>query len=229
MEALAPVAFVVVFAAIIGLVVWLIVRTSRHNRAPRKPATSAGLAELAAAKGWQYSPRADGFLQRYSNAYPFGHGARKRPALDLLTGAHRGREFVCFQFSPPRALMPGEHSAEIDYLRVVALSLPTPVPHMQLNTHRLPQWARKYTVGDEAFDKTFVVGTEDERFTNRVLTVPVRHWLMENPPVGDLRFDGTELMGWQPDRGDFDAGSVEPALNRLCDLLDRIPPDALRT
>ncbi|MGH3758422.1 hypothetical protein [Actinophytocola sp.] len=229
MSELAPVAFMLVFAAIIGLIVWLVVRTVRHNRAPRDPAVREDLARLATAKGWRFSPRDDGFLRRFAGGYPFGHGARQRPALDLVTGTHRGRNFACFQYSPPRSLPSGEYSSEIDYARVVVVSLPEPVPTVVVTAARFaPRWTRRYTVGDDAFDRAFTVGTEDEPFADRVLTEPVRHWLLEHPPTGSLRLGGPDLIGWQPDTGGFEASMVEPEVDRLCDLLDRIPTDALR-
>jgi hypothetical protein len=229
MESLAPLAFVLVFAAIIGLVVWLGVRTARRNRARRDPAVSAGLAELAAAKGWRFSAREDGFLRRF-HGYPFGHGARSRPALDLVAGGHRGREFVCFQYAPPRALPPGDWVAEVGYARVVAVSLPAPVPTMLVTPARgAPRWARRFTTGDAEFDRAFAVGTEDERFAGRLLTEPVRRWLLANEPRGSLRFGGSDLVGWHPDRSGFDPHAVEPAVDHLCDLLDRIPAEALRS
>jgi hypothetical protein len=228
MSELAPIAFVLVFVAIIGLVVWLGVRTARRNRAPRDPAAGRDLAALAAARGWRFTAKDDTFLRRF-NGYPFGRGGRSRPALDLLTGTHRGRAFACFQFSPPRSLPAGEYSAEIDYVRVVAVSLPAPVPTVLVTDARAaPRWTRSYTTGDDAFDRTFAVGTEDEPFAGRLLTEPVRRWLVANPPAGSLRFGGGDLVGWQADTGGFAASMVEPAMNHLCDLLDRIPPNALR-
>jgi hypothetical protein len=226
MEALAPVLFVLVFVAIVGLVIWLFVRTARRNRATRDPAVGQDLARLAAAKGWRYRPRDDGFLRRF-DGYPFGPG--NQTALDLVTGTRRGREFACFQSAPPRHAPSGEYPAEIRYVRVVAVSLPAPVPTVLVSRGRnTPRWTRRYTVGDDAFDLAFAVGTEDEPFAGRLLTAPVRQWLLDNPPAGSLRFGGSDLVGWHADTGGFDAGMVEPAVDRLCDLLDRIPANALR-
>lgn len=228
MSVLAPIAFVLVFAAVAGLVVWLVVRTARRNRAPRNRAVGHDLARLAAEKGWQYSPRDDDFLRRFTG-YPFGRGGNLRPALDLVTGAHRGRPFACFQFSPPRSLPPGERVAAIDYVRVVAVSLAAPVPTVVVTrAGSAPAWTRKHTLGDPVFDGAFKVGTEDEPFAARLLAGPVRRWLLENPPPGALRFGGPDVLVWQADDGGFDAHTVEPTVDRLCDLLDRVPPDVLR-
>jgi hypothetical protein len=225
MSALAPIVFVVAFAAVLGLVGWLVVHTARHNRAPRDPARSHDLARLAAAKRWQYSPRDDGFTRRYAG-YPFG---RRATALDLVIGTHRGREFACFQYAPPRSLPAGEYSARIDFVRVVAVSLPAAVPTVLVTGARgAPRWTRRHTTGDDAFDLAFAVGTEDEAFAARLLTAPVRRRLLANPPAGSVRFGGPDLITWHPDTGGFEAGVVEPALDRLCDLLDLVPADALR-
>lgn len=228
MSSLAPIAFVLVFAAVLGLVGWLVVRTARRNRAPRDPAVSAGLARLATAKGWTYRPRDAGFLRRF-RGYPFGHGGRSRPAADLVTGTHRGREFACFRYVPARSLPAGEYAARIRHARVVAVSLPAPVPRMLLTPAAgTPRRARRFTTGDDAFDRAYAVGTDDEPFARRLLTVLVRRWLLDNPPAGALRFAGPDLITWHADDGDFAAGMVEPAVDRLCDLLDRLPADAVR-
>jgi hypothetical protein len=72
------------------------------------------------------------------------------------------------------------------------------------------------------------VGTDDEPFAARLLTPPVRRWLLANPPAGALRFGGPDVLTWQPDTGGFAAGTVESAVDRLCDLLDQLPATALR-
>lgn len=228
MEALAPVAFVLVFVAIMGLIVWMFVRTARRNRAPRNPATSQDLARLAAAKGWRYSPRDDEFLRRF-DGYPFGRGTTALPALDLVTGTHRGRMFACFQYRPPRRMVPGDYPMELRYVRVFAVSLPGSTPTVLVTRGRTaPRWTRRYTVGDDTFDRAFAVGTEDERFAGRLLTAPVRRWLLDNPPAGSLKFGGTDLVEWYEDKGGFTASTIEPTVDRLSALLDRIPADALR-
>ena len=223
MSVLAPLAFVVVFAAVLGLVGWLAVRTARRNRL----VPDDGLAALAAAKGWTYHPRAEGFLRRY-RGYPFGHGGRTRPALDLVTGTHRGREFACFRYEPARSLPVGDHAAEVRRVRVVAVSLPAALPHLLVTpASRAP---RRYTTGDDAFDRVYQVGTDDERFAARLLTAPARRWLLDNPPGGPVRFGGPDLLTWHADEepaGSSAAGTVEPAVDRLCDLLDRLPAGAL--
>jgi hypothetical protein len=232
MEAAAPVVFVLVFVAIMGLIGWLFVRSVRRNRAPRDPAIGQDLARLAAAKGWRYSPHDGEFLRRFKG-YPFGRGGRTLPALDLVTGTHRGRTFACFLYRPPRRTVPSEYPLELRHVRVVAVSLPVSppvsVPTVLVTRGRTaPRWTRRYTVGDDAFDRAFAVGTEDERFAGRLLGQPVRRWLLDNPPAGSLKFGGADLVEWREDRGGFQASSIEPTLDRLHALLDRIPADALR-
>jgi hypothetical protein len=228
MEALAPVLFVLVFVAIMGMIGWLFVRTVRRNRAPVDPAIGQDLARLAAAKGWRYSPRDDEFLRRFKG-YPFGRGATVLPALDLVTGTHRGRTFACFLYRPPRRTVPAEYPMELRHVRVVAVSLPASVPTVLVTRGRTaPRWTRRYTVGDDAFDRAFAVGTEDEQFAGRLLSLPVRRWLLDNPPAGSLRFGGADLVEWREDRGGFQASTIEPTVDRLIALLDRIPADALR-
>ena len=223
MAELAPVAFVLVFVAVVSLPAWLLVRVLRRNRAMRDPAVGQALAQLAAGKGWSYSPRDDQFVERF-DSYPFGRSRPARPALDLITGTHRGRPFACFQYAPPRKLPAGENPVGIDYIRVFVVSLPTTVPSMVISdARRSPRWLRRYTVGDDVFDRMFVVGTEEEGFTDRVLTEPLRRWLLDNPPPGSMRFLRSDLIAWQADTKGFDPQRVEPALDFLNDFVDRIP------
>ena len=223
MAELAPVAFVLVFVAVISLPAWLLIRSVRRNRAMRDPGVGQALAQLAAGKGWCYSARDDQFVKRY-DSYPFSRRRPARPALDLITGTHRGRQFACFQYAPSRKLPPGEHPVEIDYIRVFAVSLHTKVPSMLIaDARRTPRWLRRYTVGDDTFDRAFAVGTEEAEFTDRVLTEPLRRWLLDNPPPGSLRFLSSDLIGWHADTIGFDPHKIEPALDYLNDLVDRVP------
>jgi hypothetical protein len=212
---LAPVLFVLLFVLVVGGAVALLVRASRRNRAARDPAARRDLARLAGARGWRFTPRHPRFVRQRFDGYPFTRGG---PALDLVTGTHRDREFACFQYAPPRAMPPGEYPIQARYLRVFAVSLPEPAPHLMV-TPGGAQGRQRYTTGDAEFDRAFAVGTEDEDFAGRVLTPRVRRSLLDDPPPGPVRFGGTDLVCWRPDRGGFTAAEVEPVLDRLCDLL----------
>jgi hypothetical protein len=230
MSELAPIAFILVFAAVVGLPCWLVVRALRRNRALRGgtgSGSSRELARLAAERGWRYVPRDSDFLKRFTG-YPFGRGGRAQPVFDLVTGTHRGRPFACFQYSRPRSLPPGEHPIEINYARVFAVSLDTPVPTVLVTAARAaPRWTRRFTTDDDTFDRMFAVGTEDERFASAVLTPQVRRWLVDNPTAVTLRLGGPDLIGWHAERKEFDARTVVPVLDYLYGFLDQIPAAAL--
>lgn len=225
MEALAAIGFVLVFVAIIGLPIYLAASTVRRNRAPLDPARGAALARLAAERGWSHTSRDDTYMRRF-RGYPFGRGGHLRPAFDLVRGTHRGRAFACFLFAPPRSLQPGEQVLAMRYLRVFLISLPFSAPRVLVTEARgAPRWTRRYKVGDEAFDRAFAIGTDDEAFADRILTESVRRWLLETRSAVPLRLGGEDLISWRIDAGDFAAEMLEPALDRLCDFLDRLPAD----
>ncbi|MQA09832.1 MAG: hypothetical protein GEU98_15035 [Pseudonocardiaceae bacterium] len=235
MSVLAPILFFVLFAAIIGGTIWLWLRPGRKNRQWRDPATGQELASLAAEQGWSYTPERKDYLQRYGDRYPFHRAAGVgEPALDVVTGTHRGREFACFQFLFPRPARPTEGPAQRTYFRVFSVSLRASAPKLILRgAHLDPLWMRGFTTGDRAFDKSFVVGAGDNQFAHRILTEPVKQWLYANPPLagvanGSLQFAGHELLGWYKEKDGFDVRLVEPVLDYLCDFLDRLPADALR-
>jgi hypothetical protein len=223
MAELAPVAFVLVFVAVIGLPIWLLVGALRRNRAMRDPAIGEALGQLAAAKGWRYAPRDAELVKRF-DTYPFGRSGRGRPALDLITGTHRGRQFACFQYAPRRMRPPAENPVEITYIRVFVVTLPTAVPSMVITgAGSTPRQFRRYTVGDGSFDRAFMVGTDDAEFADRTLAEPLRRWLLDNPPPVRVQLLGTNLIGWRADMVGFNPHMVEPELNYLNDLVDRIP------
>jgi hypothetical protein len=228
MAELAPVVFVLALVAVVGLPVWLLVGAHRRNRAMRDPAVGEAVAQLAAAKGWRYTAQDDRFADQFDGAGPFGRGARRRPALDLVTGTHRRREFACFQYAPPRRMRRHEQPVEIAYIRVFVVSLPTSVPSMQITSAgRTPRWSRRYTVGDESFDHAFMVGTDDAAFTSGILTDSLRRWLVDNPPPGRVRLLGSHLICWHDDRVGFDPQRIEVVLDYLTDLVDRMAVDRL--
>lgn len=233
METLAPVAFFLVFAAVIGLVVWLVVRTARRKRTMRDPAVGADLARLAGERGWRHEPEVTGYAERF-DGHPFHGNTAVQPVFDLVSGSYRGRPFACFQYSPPRSMPPGEQPAEATYLRMFTLELPAPVPRLRLwPAGADPRWMRGFTTGDPEFDKAIAVGTRDQDFATRVLTEPVQRWLRDNPPLagvakGSVCFEGNYLLGWYEEKGRFDPNKVEPALEYLSRLLSNVPQDALR-
>lgn len=236
MEALVAVLFVVVFIAIIGGSVWLLLRTRRRNRSLREgPGGSQReeLAQLAVRHGWEFTPERPGYLKQLTG-YPFEHGGDpEMPVYNLVAGTHRGLPFSCFQYAPPRPLQPGEFAAQIQYRRAFVIWLPEPTPAMTLTAGSSPLWTRRYTTGDETFDKAVAVGTEDTEFAERVLTAAVRDWLCRNPPVPGLadasvRFGDGVLAAWYHEKKHFDAATLLPVLEYLHALAERALPQIRR-
>lgn len=232
MSVLLPVAFVLVFVAIVGTPIVLLVHAGRRNRALRSSAIGDQLASLAEERGWTYVAEDKGYLDSFT-MYPLTRGGRHTPAFDLVTGSHRDREFSCFQFAPPRSTQAGEgQSAYGTYLRVFIVWLPTPIPVVTLSGKGAgPRWFSRFATGDETFDKEFQVGCAeaDENVVDALLTAPVRQWLLQHPPLagsgrGMLRFDQNVLIGWYEEKKPFEASSVVPHLDYLCDLFDLLPP-----
>ncbi|WP_020668926.1 hypothetical protein [Amycolatopsis nigrescens] len=227
-SSLAPVLFVLVFVAIVGLVIWLFVRSNRRDKTMRDETVGGDLAALAAERGWSYQPENVGYLDQFSGL-PFG-GARGHRALQLVSGTYRGREFSCLQYVTDTSSYTGDGGGYQRYYRVFTIGLPVPRPQLQVIAMQKAQAMRKFTTGDAEFDQVFTVASEDDRFTADVLTAPNRQWLLGDRRARELpfRFEGGHLLTWFEQKDRFDPVSVEPVLDYLCDLLDRVAPDALR-
>ncbi|PXY30945.1 hypothetical protein [Prauserella muralis] len=214
METLAPILFVVVFAAIVGLVAWLFLRSRRREQTMRDEEVGGELARLAAGRGWIFEQENVGYADRFTG-YPFSQHLRERRSRELVTGTHRGWEFGAFQYSPRPMQDPGERQQYFRYFRVFAIRLPAPRPTLQLT----PKGAGEYKVN-----------TDDDRFAAYVLTEPVKRWLAEDPraPRYRVRFERDELIAWYEQKDRFAPAELDMGLDFLCDLLDRVPREALR-
>src|SRR5688572_4861151 len=73
----------------IGVAV-IVVRWQLHKR------KVAEFTAFAARRGWRYAERDNGLVDRYLGP-PFGEGFGKQ-ALHVLSGPHRGRELVAFEY-----------------------------------------------------------------------------------------------------------------------------------
>lgn len=226
MEALAPVVVMVLVLTIFGVVITMMVRL--RKRAARTRADQDALVPLAQQRGWRYQPSDTGSADRFQGE-PFPQRKHNLTVAHLVTGEFRGRSFCCFEYAR-RAVGAGGNDSVADtyeYFRVFAVATSTAVPTLQIKRAGLGARALDrlgaggLTTGDADFDDAFRVTGDDPSFAHAVLTDQLRRWLRDDPRAQQwpLRFERDELVTWQPGR--LTASTVPPALDFLCDALDR--------
>lgn len=231
-ETLAPIVFMILVVGIIGLVVWLFVRSIRRGRGMRDDTISAELQQIAEQRGWAYQRENIGMSDRFAGR-PFKQGSHDRRARDLITGTHRGRPFCCFQHSHTTRHTGSDVGTDVQtyFYWVFAIRTAARTPMLEVSKHDLNSkfeglfGMRDHELGNETFDSEFKVLTDDERFAGTVLTEPTMQWLLADQRAQRLpfRFERDEVVTWIRQRDRFDPAMVEPTLDYLCDILDRTP------
>ena len=152
--------FPLLFLALGGLAIWL--SYTMHKR--RREAAVA----FARSRDWSYTQQVPALTERWRSA-PFGRG-HSRKARNVLTGTFEGQHVVSFEYQYTTGS--GKNSSTWTY-HVVALSLPTALPWLQLT----PDGA------GAAIAKLF--GGQDIDFESRAFN---EAWRVKAPP-GQYAYD----------------------------------------
>jgi len=232
-----------VAVAIVVLMVFL----RRSYNAEQQGAMSR-LNEELARRGWTYEERNDSYVSVFNSQNQYAvqplisMPTRQNPlnplnqyhlppnayeAHQIVTGTHRGRPFIAANF---RVHYAGErHWNRVIFVRTVAPGPALTVSRsVRLESHirtGLGQGDLQY--GNPDFDAQFQVSAEDERFARAVLNPAVMQYLLADPS----QFRSMSLLGDHIDLSEplsdhRDPAQLIPALDRRCDLLDRIPQSA---
>lgn len=227
MEVLVPIAVVLVAIAIFGGSLTVVIVLWRKQRRTRSEV--AELMRLAQQRGWTYQQSDYGSADRFSGGEPFPTVSRNLRVWDLITGTYRGRPFCCFEYRR-RSFSPGDTTdRDQDYFRVFAVRTPAQRPKVEVKEAGLGSkvldlvGAKDLSLDHPEFDEAFRVTTDNDRFARDVLNIDTRQWLLQDQRADDLpfRFERDELVTWQ--RGRLRPGSIDPSLDYLCDVLDRVP------
>ena len=103
----------------------LIVRWQLHKR------KVAAFTAFATGRGWVYREKNNNLTERYLGT-PFGQGFGKQ-AEHVLTGSHRGRSLVAFEYSYKEHQGSGKNRRTVTYRNTV-LALETPAARPTLTT-----------------------------------------------------------------------------------------------
>jgi hypothetical protein len=218
---------------------WFLVWNKR-SLARKQEQARARLQQEIARRGWRYEERADAYCALYNEGDGYIRATAAEllfsprdvldrapeavEAHDVLTGVHRGREFLAAAFKV-------RYIGTANLLRAVWVRTPAPGPALQV-TQAVPLASRVNSVlaqsdlrtGDPDFDARFDVRSGDDRFARAVLAPPVTEFLKADP----RQFRGFTLYGANLDFIDrvedhLDPAALIPALDLRCDLLDRVP------
>lgn len=177
--------------------------------------------------GWNYTVKDRSLIGRYRDD-PFDRGNWRR-AEHVFRGKHGEHPLIAFDYSfrLEETDRTGEARTTRHHYQVVALGIGESKPFLEVAPHGFfsrmahsPGWPSLET-GDEEFDKTIEVTTEDQDFATALLTDDIRKWLLAH-----ARNDGTpirvvadEVITWRP--GSLDVHELSHRVDFLCDLLGK--------
>ncbi|TDD71666.1 hypothetical protein E1262_05900 [Jiangella aurantiaca] len=216
-------AVVLLFAVLAGAV-FVSVRYGRFT-AQRRLADLRGFVH---SHGWRLGSGDEELTRRWPGPPFHPGGGVARP---VVTGTHRGRDFLAFEYLYEVTPSPAAKTAIPHRRTVVTIPLPAPVPDLAVTRKDAVAGAVARVLDRPGADvpgesgRRYHVACTDQLFATTVLQPPVLAEL-EAGPAWEWRFAGDTMVGYQ-------AGRLTPdrllsGLDALADVLDRIPAEAWR-
>ena len=155
-----------------------------------------GLAKWATSKGWKYRAKAS-FLCKKWRGNPIDYQWAR--FFDLVSGRTcQGREFRVFIYQYTTTL---RNMVVVHNTGIVTLELPCAVPELRVTM----RWGatcvpggQTVEVGDEMFDKTYIVRCAKPAFARAVLQSNLTSWLVgDGAAMVPFRLIGNDLMFWR--------------------------------
>jgi hypothetical protein len=233
-----------------GAIIVMMVFLRRSYNADEQGALSR-LNEEIPRRGWKYEERNDSFVSVFNSQNEYARQplismpTRQNPlnplneyhlppnayeAHRIVTGTHRGRPFIAADFRV-------QHAGQRHWNRLIWVRTVKPGPALTVSrttgmasgvNHALGMGDAKY--GNPEFDARFQVSAEDEGFARAVLNPAVMDYIVTQiVPLGPqthLMLLGDHIDLTDPVTDHRDPAQLIPALDRRCDLLDRIPRSA---
>lgn len=217
-------AVVLLFAALAGAVLVGV----RYGRVAAQQRL-ADLRGTAQSHGWSLRPGDEELTRRWPGPPFHPRGGVARP---VVTGTHRGREFLAFEYLYEVTPSPAAKTAIPHRRVVVTVPLPAHVPDLAVTRKdalagavaRVLDRPGAEIPGGES-GRRYHVACADQLFATTVLQPPVVAQL-EAGPTWEWRFAGDTMIGYR-------AGRLTPdrllsGLDALADVLDRVPAEAWR-
>lgn len=212
----------IVALVLLGVVVVVaIILLSHQAEQKRKEACKA----LATQHGWTFAEEDRAYVNRWDGA-PFNSGGGRK-ATNVITGEHRGRQFVMFEHRHQTTSSNGQTTTTSNnWHTVYVFPLPASVPRLELKPKGafggIADWfgMQDIKTGDEDFDRGIRVRGDDEQYARLFLSSGFGRSVLE---LGDVqvRVNGNELLALESGRQIRDAGTAR--LDKLVELLGMIP------
>ncbi|WP_420112140.1 hypothetical protein [Pseudactinotalea sp.] len=185
-------AFVYIFPIIFGvLVIGMLIYGVYANKKHREAAQA-----FAAERGWTYTPRVPGLTSRWRSD-PFNNGHSRR-ATNVLTGDFHGCHVVSMDYQYTTGS--GKNSTTHRY-HVVALSLPVPLPWLQLTPEGFGAGVAKFFGGQDiqfeskAFNDAWRVRGPEGQYAFDFIHPRMMDRLMEPDALGrQITVEGTDIF-----------------------------------
>ncbi|MGH3736726.1 MAG: hypothetical protein ACRDT6_14110 [Micromonosporaceae bacterium] len=206
--------------AVVGLGVWGGVWAYRRERERARQKTNS-LYHWAVARGWTYQAEDSALIWRFRGE-PFGN--RNARALHVLSGRHRGRDVLAFEFTFTTGS--GGNSTTYTYL---ATPTRAPRPWLQVglenSSTRLAAMLGfdDLQLESEEFNRIFFITAGDKKFAYDVLHPRMMRWLLDDERSRRVpfRFEGSHLLCWSLTENH--PGYVIWMADYLMDVADRVP------
>jgi hypothetical protein len=220
-------AAIVIILGFVAIALAIVYRVAlQRRRAEQKQA----LEQLATSKGWQFIAEDDSYAKRWQGKPFTSNRGRGR---NVIIGQHRGRNFCAFEYSYTTTTSTGQGTtSQIHYFSVWVIALPAQVPDFSVGAEGVfggkvaeALGFERVEVSDQEFNSTFKVKSDDSSFGTLVLQPDLVDLLKSTGPW-DWRFNGQDMISYQS--GNLEVSGLQPRLDLMCDVLDRIPQDAWR-
>jgi hypothetical protein len=212
--AVLPLLFLVFGAAVVGVIIYVSIEQAKKRR--------AALLAWASARGWTVIGDASYLAGRWRGA-PFGAG-RARRVGNAVTGTFAGRPGISFDYQYTTGS--GKNRTTHHY-HVMVLSMPAPLPHLQLTPENFGTAIAKVFGGEdiefesEQFNQQWRVQASVPRFAFDVLHPRLMERLLHPDARGPMRFEGTDLVSWRS--GLQDPRWIDSRLSVLNDVITSVP------
>ncbi|MDQ1684605.1 MAG: hypothetical protein QOC82_1342 [Frankiaceae bacterium] len=192
----------------------------------REQARRGALFQWASANKWQFAVADDALAKRW-NGPPFDEGDHRK-VRNVIVGNWKARPFASFDYSYQTHSSDGRggRSTTTHRFTVVALTLPTDLPRLQVTPESLlSRVGHAFGLADidmesEDFNRAFRVNCPDPKFACDVLTPRTMQLLLSRSHFS-WRIEVTDLVCWWG--GEQAAVAVTEALATMCDVIAGIP------
>jgi hypothetical protein len=188
------------------------------------------LQRVAAARGWHYTRRDDGWAHHFEGS-PFGNG-HNRQAHNILTGTHDGRDFVGFDFvyhTTETSTNAQGHTSSREvshWYSVLALRAVPGLPRLEVSPEGFFGRAlgkltnRDIELESEEFNRAFTVTCPERRFAYDILHPRLMEQLLLTRDVG-WKIEQGWILAVEPGRHDIAA--LDRRLAVIDGVLDAVP------